>query len=499
MRVGLPCVIFFACLALSSIGHLALHVPELIGCAAVTTVVLAAAVFTVEKAGLQWSATFILVFAGILRGLFLFQSPELSDDIFRYVFDGMMLLNGANPYAEPPARVVTSDPAILALIPLVNHAELPTIYPPAAQAAFAAGAFLGGPLGMKLLLAAMDLCSCLLIIRILKRLELPPSRAVLYAWHPLPVIEITASGHIDAAAVCFLLLALHLALCGARAARPVGVAVTARRVRRKESVLSLAAGVCFMIAVLVKWIPLLFLPGVFLLVNRHCQAYWVAGCAMTWALFTAPFWPEIQNGYSTLSVYLVHWEFSGFAFRTLREISGSGATARIILGVGGIAAVGGIYFRLLSSDFFQARRFDALVFRSFYAASFVWLLLTPTLHPWYALYLVCFLPFAPGPAGLVLSWSALLAYRVLIPYHLTGNWIENDATALWIAAAPGVAWLAHQLLKNSIYRQQNIDINDLPNRKRLLYIPSLLEKGPWSFFQSEHRERIRNKKGNYEQ
>lgn len=442
-------------------GHLALCAPELIGCAAITTVVLAAAVFAVEKAGLQWSTTFILVFAGILRSLFLFRSPELSDDIFRYVFDGMMLLAGENPYAEAPARVVTSDPAILALIPLVNHAELPTIYPPAAQAAFAAAAFLGGHLGMKLLLAAMDLFSCLLIIRILKQLALPPSRAVLYAWHPLPVIEIAASGHIDAAAICFLLLALYAALrCGHCSSRPLGVAVMARRIRRKEIVLSLAAGVCFMIAVLVKWIPLLFLPGVFLLVNRHCRAYWIAGCAMAWALLTTPFWPEIQNGYSTLAVYLVHWEFSGFAFRTLREISGSGATARIILGMGGIAGVGGIYFRLLSRGFSHTERFALGVFRSFYAASFVWLLLTPTLHPWYALYLVCFLPFTPGPAGLVLSWSVLLAYRVLIPYHLTGNWIENDATSLWIAAAPGVAW-AYRLLKKSIYRQQKIGIIDL--------------------------------------
>jgi hypothetical protein len=54
-----------------------------------------------------------------------------------------------------------------------------------------------------------------------------------------------------------------------------------------------------------------------------------------------------------------------------------------------------------------------------------------------------------------------LAYRVLIPYHLTGNWIENDAIPLWIAAAPGVAWGAHRLLKKSIYRQQKIGIIDL--------------------------------------
>jgi hypothetical protein len=67
--------------------------------------------------------------------------------------------------------------------------------------------------------------------------------------------------------------------------------------------------------------------------------------------------------------------------------------------------------------------------------------LTPTLHPWYALYLAALLPFAGGTAGLVLSWSVLLSYRVLILYAVTGKWMESDGIPLLVMAGPAAAWV----------------------------------------------------------
>ena len=70
-----------------------------------------------------------------------------------------------------------------------------------------------------------------------------------------------------------------------------------------------------------------------------------------------------------------------------------------------------------------------------------YLLLTPTLHPWYALYLVCFLPFAPGAAGLALTWAVFLSYRVLAFKAFSGQWVENDWIPLLIWVAPVLAFL----------------------------------------------------------
>ena len=77
--------------------------------------------------------------------------------------------------------------------------------------------------------------------------------------------------------------------------------------------------------------------------------------------------------------------------------------------------------------------------KTIYGIAFLYLLLTPTLHPWYALYLVCLFPFFAEPGGLILSWSVFLSYYVLINYTLLGQWIENDTVAagIWFASVAG--------------------------------------------------------------
>ncbi|HLA04819.1 MAG TPA: hypothetical protein VJZ16_02435 [Syntrophales bacterium] len=88
-----------------------------------------------------------------------------------------------------------------------------------------------------------------------------------------------------------------------------------------------------------------------------------------------------------------------------------------------------------------------LFMRSLYGITFGFLLLTPTLHPWYALYLVSLLPFMAGPAGLVLTWAVFLSYRVLIGYAIDGQWIESDLIAAVIWFSPVVAWSAHSAIQ----------------------------------------------------
>jgi len=157
-----------------------------------------------------------------------------------------------------------------------------------------------------------------------------------------------------------------------------------------------------------------------------------------------PFWPDVINGFYTLNTYLQHWEFSGFIFRSLRNITDSADTSRIIIGVSFSCIVGLIYLHLflkLKLDDIEKIPQKRLI-SSFYMVSIAYLLLTPTLHPWYALYLVAFLPFAAEPSGIVLSWAVMMSYRVLIFYKTGGRWIEDDLTAALIWLAPVATFIA---------------------------------------------------------
>ena len=69
--------------------------------------------------------------AVLLRLLVLPLAPALSDDVYRYVYEGGLVLEGGNPYTTAP------DEAPLELRDenweRINNREIPAAYPPAVQ------------------------------------------------------------------------------------------------------------------------------------------------------------------------------------------------------------------------------------------------------------------------------------------------------------------------------------------------------------------------------
>lgn len=400
-----------------------------------------------EAGDMEWSPWVIIVGAAVFRLMFLFRPPELSDDIYRYLWDGLSILHGNNPYALAPSDAKLVDVEHAALLSHVNHPQLVTIYPPAAQIFFSIGAFLGGisgsgVSGIKALLVAGDIAVCAIIMRMLLQLKMPPSRALLYAWHPLPILEIAGSGHIDGAGVFFLMLAFML-LLNRQNSRVL--------LFPRNGLAFVVAGVVFSLAALTKLFPLVLFPVFLFLAGRKGWQPFTLGAATGAAALSAPFLPGIFNMLVTLDIYARNWEFAGFAFQALHEIFPFGQTARQILAVSFFIIAATLYALL-----FWKRKYPvegdcttplwAAAFKTAYCIVLAFLLLTPTLHPWYALYLVCFLPFVPGAAGLVMTWAVLLSYRVLIDFTLLGVWKENDAipTLIWGATVGALllGWLA---------------------------------------------------------
>ncbi|SDT87695.1 Protein of unknown function [Desulfobacula phenolica] len=341
----------------------------------------------------------------------------LSDDLYRYLVDGQAILRGISPYAMAPEAADFLPPDMANLPELVNHSHLITLYPPAAQIVFAAGATMGiliDPLiGMKLVLCIMDICTCMMMITLVRSLDIPACRVILYAWNPLPVMEIAGSGHIDGAAVFFFTAALMLTS------------------RAKTGIFT---GVFMALAILTKWIPLMILPAWLLLVPNKKRATALASALLTSGILTALFWPELTNGIATLGQYLRHWEFSGFVFRSLRQLSGSGIIARSIVAALFTGIVGVLFIRHV---FFHTSRKNIFAYLAVVSTAFP--MLSPTVYPWYALYPAACLSFVQTPAVLILSWSVLLSYRILMVRHTTGLWIEDDLTPLLIIAAPAAA------------------------------------------------------------
>ena len=146
----------------------------------------------------------------------------------------------------------------------------------------------------------------------------------------------------------------------------------------------------------------------------------------------------------TLATYTRHWEFSGLSYFQLRHWGISGDLSRIILGSAFVLALSVIVLRSTRTSGDLTKN----VFHPFYLINLFFLFLTPTLHPWYALYLVSMLPFVPGVTGLVLSWSVFLAYSVQIPYVLTGQWIEHPLSTYLIWIGPLLTLMADKVMED---------------------------------------------------
>jgi hypothetical protein len=342
-----------------------------------------------------------LIAVGVLpRLLFLPCDPALSEDLFRYLWDGRLVVEGVNPFSHAPA-----DPTLAryhdALFERLHHAEVRTIYPPMAQALFGAAARLATePWAWKATLLALEAVLLLSLASLLRSRGLGPERLLLYFWNPLVVLESFASGHVDVAAATFLLFSLALLEPGGagRSSEP--------RVRLAGSFVSALAGIALAAAALVKYMPLLLLPA---LARRRAFAT-LAAAALTAALLFLPFAPAGSALWSGLGTYLLHWEFNGALYPWVRSWTGDGATTRLLLaGALGVAVAAATW---------RARTLTG-------AALFLlaaWIVVSPTVYPWYLVIPIALLPLHPDRGILVFSGLVALSYAGLGVSRATGVW-----------------------------------------------------------------------------
>jgi len=157
-------------------------------------------------------ATFwgILVCAALMRAGAFTTSPFLSTDVYRYVWDGRVQAEGINPYRYIPNAPELSKLRDDAVYPRINRVDYArTIYPPVAEAIyFLVGQINSSVLAMRAAMVGFELVVIFAIVALLDIAELPRERVLIYGWNPLTVWEFAGNGHIDAAEIALIALAL---------------------------------------------------------------------------------------------------------------------------------------------------------------------------------------------------------------------------------------------------------------------------------------------------
>lgn len=151
-----------------------------------------------------------LLFAALFRLSILFSPPYLSDDIYRYIWDGRVQAAGINPYRYIPAEEPLAQLRDERVYTHINRRDsVRTIYPPVAQAAFLLVTRVSESVTwMKAAMVGFEAIAIWAMIQLLGSFGFARQRVLIYAWHPLAVWEFAGSGHADALAIAFIALAL---------------------------------------------------------------------------------------------------------------------------------------------------------------------------------------------------------------------------------------------------------------------------------------------------
>ncbi|MCB9664545.1 MAG: class I SAM-dependent methyltransferase [Alphaproteobacteria bacterium] len=338
-------------------------------------------------------------------------APNLSDDVWRYLWDGRLLVDGRDPYAATPREVARAAGGEGMpwpdLWPLLNSPDHISVYPPVAQVPNAVAAWLGTTapaqaLVLKALALGADLATVGLLIHLTARWRLPARTPWIFALSPLVLVELTGQAHTEVWALPLLLLALRL-LDGGRAA---------------------AAGLALAASVGAKLVPALALP--FLVRRTHGAARGrllgaaVAGIAVLLGpVVLAGDGPGVLR---SLRLYVRVFSFADF----LPGLASPwlGPSTGVVLG--GLTAA---LLLLLAAS--EARPTVRSLPRTLAFAWGGWLLLSPTQHPWYV---------TP-----VLAWTALgglrfgVAWAALAPATYAAYWgADGIAEVPWIVTIQGL-------------------------------------------------------------
>jgi hypothetical protein len=385
---------------------------------------------------------FLLLCGGLLRATLLWRQPDLSDDLFRYVWDGRVARAGISPYLYAPddAAVSRIDPPLRAR---VAHREIRTVYPPAAQAVFRVFGGGGSVLLLKSFLASADLA----IVALLWTAGGPGNvfAAALYAFHPLPVTEIAGEGHVDSLGAALLLSSL--------------LYFSSRR--------RVAAGLAFALAVLTKYIAIAAALPIF----RRGRA---TGLVSALALSSAMWLMASRGGGPAggLDQFAKRWDFNSVLYPAavrVMEVTGLPETAKDLFiewkdrrnpawaeqvfpyfypefFARALLAAGLAILLVLIG--LRVRDLESAVFASLSAL----LLFSPTLYPWYLLWVLPLAARRREPAFLYLSFTIPISYALTFP--LPG------ASAAWVLALEYVPFAV--LLSRTLWFSRHSQVAPAP-------------------------------------
>lgn len=329
-------------------------------------------IYAIRQPSTSWK---FWLWAGVITRLcLLFHLPNLSDDIYRFIWDGRLWVNGIHPFEALPSYYIQQDlniPNIDAVLyNQLNSPEYFTIYPPVAQFIFFIACWIfpnhifGSMLVMKSFLFAFECGTIYLLPRLLQKYELSPHHVLIYALNPLAILEVVGNLHFEGAMIFFLILGWWYLV--------------------HQKIAWSASAFAFSIAS--KLLPLMFLP--FLLRRlrgwNFVLFFGILGAMLVLCFF--PLWhPSFLDHFgSSLNLYFKKFEFNASLYYLVRSIGFELRGYNLIHWIGPRLALITLLGIMLYTILEKSPSWKNLPY-AFLFAIVLYLCCATTIHPWYTL------------------------------------------------------------------------------------------------------------------
>ena len=368
--------------------------------------------------------------AVLFRLLFLVAIPNLSQDFYRFVWDGRLILEGLNPYLHTPNELMESS---IGLFPQMNtlyegmgalSAKHYSNYPPVHQMPFIIAAFiskhsiLGSIVVLRLILISADLGILVFGKKLLKKLNKPTRTMYWFILNPLVIIELTGNLHFEGLMLCLFIMSLYF-------------------IHSKKWHI---AAVVMALSIAVKLVPVLSLP---LFLNKLGWKKSVLFYSVTAAVFIILFIPFfsfglLENFSATIGLWFSNFEFNAsvyyFLKGTLENINGVSVINSMGIIVACVVTLQTSYLLLK-----KKKETSQIILMILWILSGYYFIST-TVHPWYIISLLLLSVFTNYKFVLVWSYTLILSY---IAYNEFS--VEECNSILIIEYTPVILMLGWEL------------------------------------------------------
>jgi len=345
--------------------------------------------------------SFLVIVSFLFRLLFLFAIPNLSQDFYRFIWDGRMILEGLNPYLFTPESFINSGefPIVQTKELFIGMGELNgshyTNYPPINQFCFviagiiAGKSIIGSVIVMRILIIFADVGILFFGKKLLQQLNIPTHHIFWYLLNPFIIIELTGNLHFESVMLFFLIWSLYLLQLN----------------KWKK------AAMVFALSVSVKLIPLIFLPLFLQKLGWKKSVYFYSIVGFLTLMFFAPFYSSnfIHNYAQTVALWFQNFEFNASIYYIIRELSYKIRGWNEIAIIGKIIPFVVVIFVFIVAFYRKNKTTTQLITAMLMVLSFYYFTAT-TIHPWYLATLVLLSIYTKFIFPLVWSLIIIISY-----------------------------------------------------------------------------------------